>query len=132
MNLAPADIEDALRRHLTPILGVPVFAAITPMRLPPESVTITRTGGTDQSFVLDEARISLDARSTKAASAALALIQDSIAAIHTAAQVGRIGDLGCYQATRIGGPYLNPDPDNTTQHRYTAAMVLSVRQERRK
>jgi hypothetical protein len=121
------DIEDLVRRHLGPLLGVPVYAGITPRELPALSVTVTRTGGAQRSIVLDDARVSLDARAASTPSAALDLARQLGPLLMKAGLEGFLAGNPLYDVTEDTGPYINPDPVNPSQHRYTCAYVLTVR-----
>lgn len=122
------DVEDLIRRHLGPLIGSAIaYAAITPTALPAESVTAIRTGGARRDLVIDVARVSLDCRSIKSLSSALYLARICAANIIAAAMDGMLAGTPCYSATEVSGPYLNPDPSNPKQHRYTVALEVAVR-----
>lgn len=125
----PGDVEDAVRLHLAALLGptVGVFAGVTPETLPAESVTVLRVGGRDAGLVVDEALLSVDCRSAVRPSDALQLARRVLGGLGAAAIDGRVGGLVCYSTGYTGGPYLNPDPSNTSQHRYTMTITITTR-----
>ncbi len=122
------DAEDAVRRHLdASITDAEVFAAATPAQLPERSVTVVRVGGTSDQMVIDRPSLSIDCRSARTRGDAFRLANQVRAIINAAALDGAMSDATCYWATETSGPYLNPDPLNHNQHRYTIAFQMGLR-----
>ena len=122
------DVEQALRDWLATRLKVPVYTATTPAGLPPASVTITRVGGQVRDQVIDTPRLSIDCRSAArpGAAAELALKVRGLL-LGDLRTTGPGLALPVYDVEEQTGPYLNPDPRNPSQSRYTLIITVTMR-----
>jgi hypothetical protein len=121
------DVEDVVRSYLGAALGVPAFAGTTPTTFPARSVAVVRTGGVARDLVTDMATLSVDCRAGASESAALDLARGVRAHMGAAERDGWMGTHRVYEVVEISGPYLNPDPLNPKQHRYSAIFQVAVR-----
>lgn len=123
------DVEDLVRGYLASQLAqiepdALVVAGSLPKDLPAKSVRVRRTGGPSDSVVLDRAQITVECRATierKAAALAanVRAVVNALGRDPTAVNVGRVAE--------FSGPYLDPDPVNPKQSRYTATYQVTVR-----
>lgn len=125
--IAFPDVEDLVRTHLADTLKVAAYAGTTAQDLPDRSVTVVRTGGIAQNLVTDAAMVSVDCRSGRSEQDAAHLAQLARAHLRAAEHAGWLAGVPLYRVAEIAGPYLNADPRNPTQHRYSATYQVTVR-----
>ncbi|MGV3564155.1 MAG: hypothetical protein ACO1ON_12835 [Nocardioides sp.] len=125
--IAFPDVEDVVRQHLEAVLGVAAYGGSTPTDFPATSVTVVRTGGVARSLVVDVATVSVDCRAEASEQEALDLARLVRAHMNAAERDGAMGAVTVYEVVEISGPYLNPDPLNPAQHRYSATYQVAVR-----
>lgn len=125
------DVEETVRAYLEAALAArgqatEGYAGTTPTGFPDRSFAVRRTGGFSRNLVTDVAQVSIDCRATKetAAERLSALVR---AMVNAAELDGWMGDVPVSSVNEIAGPYLNPDPINPKQHRYSATYQVAVR-----
>lgn len=111
----------AVRTWLTSkIAGVQVVQR-RPPSAPVELVQVVRTGGSRSHLVADGAQLTITCwAGTDPASADLA---GRVRAWLLAMAGERVGTVGVYRVTEVGGLYSNPDPDSgSPRHTFTVAV----------
>lgn len=121
--IVQADIEAIVITHLNSVLSVPVSQLIPPVR-PPSFVTVTRTGGTEQTLVSSSPIVTIDAWAPSTA-AASQLARTALAHVHAMAP-GVHSGVAVYRADDVSGVAFSPDPDSETP-RYRCVVSLHIR-----
>lgn len=122
------DVEEVVRGFLADVLDLAdVSAGTTPKTFPARSVSIRRTGGLARDLIVDAAIVSIDCRAEASETEAVCLARDVRAYLGAAERDGVMGATPVYEVLEISAPYLNPDPLNPSQHRYTAIYQVAVR-----